>query len=244
MDYEFVTYETGSDGVATITLNRPPVNAFNRQMSGELVLALDRFAHAEDERVLILTGAGRVFSTGEDLKNINLVASDFQMQKYAREALRDYHNIVRAILRTGKPIVAMLNGVAAGAGMSIALACDYRYAENSKSFVPAFESMGLIPDSGMILTLTRLKEKSTILKYPTVLDAFVESLAQASPLAYALSKEIRNKALLQELNENVFPWEIRAQTACLQSDYFKQKARAFLGKQKEAKEVMSHGRKA
>ncbi|MFY9457954.1 MAG: enoyl-CoA hydratase-related protein, partial [Candidatus Spechtbacterales bacterium] len=73
--YRFIEYEAGENGITTITLNRPErMNAFNRVMSGELVLAIDRFAHDEDGKTLILTGAGRAFSTGEDLRNINLDA--------------------------------------------------------------------------------------------------------------------------------------------------------------------------
>jgi 2-(1,2-epoxy-1,2-dihydrophenyl)acetyl-CoA isomerase len=272
-DYEFIKYETDGNGITTITLNRPPVNAFNRAMSRDLVFALDRFAHAQDERALLLTGAGRWFSTGEDLKNICLDASDSEIREYTQKALRDYHNIIRAILHTGKPVIAALNGVAAGAGMSLALACDYRlteclslYSNNDTVFVPAFADMGLIPDSGMVETLPRLAGRKAAQKLCEergikicTADALrlnlleigspmerAKSLASGSQLAFALSKQVRNSALLHELNTLVFPWEIRAQTKCLQGDYFKEKARAFLNPkmQKEAREAISHGRKA
>jgi 2-(1,2-epoxy-1,2-dihydrophenyl)acetyl-CoA isomerase len=257
--YRHILYETGDDGITKITLNRPPVNAFNRVMSQELVLALDRFACARDERALVLTGAGKAFSTGEDLASINLDATIPQMHKYAEEALRDYHEIVRTILLTGKPIIAELNGVAAGAGMSITLACDYRlteypawHSDNDTVFVPAFADMGLVPDSGMVATFPRLAGRKVAqelceergVKISTA-DALrlnlleigspiklAKSLAEGSALAFAFSKEIRNKALLYKLNKRVFPWELHAQADCLASGYFKEKARAFLAKQK------------
>lgn len=264
-EYKYILYETGDSGITTITLNRPEsMNAFNRQMSGELVLALDRFAHDNDGKVLVLTGAGRAFSAGEDLRNINLDASDLEMREYAKEALRDYHNIVRAILRTGKPIIAVLNGIAAGAGLSIALACDQRYAlwqdvndtASSKDiFIPAFADMGLVADAGMTATLPRLVGRPETQKWcetpgkhisigeamrldtmggwvsPIFLETTISNeLLNSSLAAYAFSKELRNSALVYKLNKRVFPWELRAQTACLQSDYFKEKARAFLKK--------------
>lgn len=266
-EYAHLLYETDGDGITTITLNRPErMNAFNRKMSGELVLALDRFAHGDDEKVLVLTGAGRAFSTGEDLRNINLGASDMEIREYAKEALRDYHNIVRAILLTGKPIVAMLNGIAAGAGLSIALACDERYAltevidvESGRAniLVPAFADMGLVADAGMTATLSRLVGRQEAQKWCEmpgkrisivkaislkIIDSWLianfpktttlEEFLNLSPVAYAFSKELRNNALIYKLNKRVFPWELRAQTICLQSDYFKEKARAFLGRQK------------
>lgn len=270
-NYKCIRHEVDDKGIATITLNRPEIgNAFNRQMSGELVLALDRFAHGDDEKVLVLTGAGSKFSVGEDLGNINLVASDLEMRKFAEEALRDYHNIVRAILRTGKPIVAMLNGVAAGAGLSIALACDRRYAlvqtgdaESGRAniLIPAFADMGLVADAGMTATLPKLVGRQEAQKWcetPGKRVGIAEAIGlkaidnwlttsfpgttasndflSISPVAYALSKELRNSSLVYKLNKRVFPWELRAQTACLQSDYFKERAKAFLAKQK-AKEV-------
>ena len=261
--YAHILYETDDKGVATITLNRPErMNAFNRKMSGELILALDRFAHDEAGSALVLTGAGRAFSTGEDLSNINLDANYDEMCEYARTALRDYHGIVQWILGVQKPVVALLNGVAAGAGLSIALACDYRIVVgdsddlkgNRSIFVPAFADMGLIADSGMTATLPRLVGKHEAQKWcelprygvsigkgialgvvddPTTLDI----IAKGSPAAYAFSKDARNNALLYKLNKRVFPWELCAQTACLQSYYFKGKARAFLAKQKAVKEA-------
>lgn len=264
--YEHILYSAAEDGITTITLNRPErMNAFNRKMSGELVLALDRFAHADDAKVLVLTGAGRAFSTGEDLRNINLAASDLEMREYAQEALRDYHNIVRAIVLTRKPIIAMINGVAAGAGLSIALACDQRCAFTQAIDVefgmniltPAFADMGLVADAGMTATLPRLigRQKAqrwceTPGKRISITEAislniiddwltasFFEIITASgflnqSPIAYAFSKELRNSALVYELNKRVFPWELRAQTACLQSGYFKKKARAFLARRR------------
>ena len=272
---KYIKYETDSNGITTVTLSRPPVNAFNREMSHELILALDSFAAREGEKILILTGEGKAFSTGEDLRNIDLDWSNSEMSEYADQALRKYHEIVRMILRTGKPIIAMLNGFAAGAGMSIALACDERYAliedasresYDASIFFPAFVDMGLVADAGMTATLPRLvgKHKSQELcDEPgvrlTIQDSLQLGIIDAcvwmssvdpgfvtvtgkhiprgfSPLAYGLSKNIRNEALLYKLDKRVFPWEFRAQTSCLLSDYFKDKAKAFLAKPKIKKD--------
>jgi len=236
MDYKFIQYQTSADGITTITLNRPPVNAFNAQMRSDLIRALQSFDIARDERIAILTGAGKYFSAGEDLHNVPLNGNDMRddmaIAAYAAETLEQYHTIIRAILSICKPIVAVVNGMAAGAGLSIALACDYRYASTPNSFVTAFESMGLICDSGMMSTLPRLEDKTTLLEHSEILDELMRSLAKISPLAYSFSKQMRNSALFRELNEHVFPWEIRAQTECLQSEYFKQKAKEFLTKEK------------
>lgn len=258
MDYKFLTYETDKDGIVTITLNRPPVNAFNYDMRRELSIALDRFNLSLDERVLILTGAGKYFSTGEDLDNINLDADDMEMTAYVSYTLAQYHKIVREILGIGKPIIAMLNGVTAGSGLSIALACDYRYVPlhlaryhlDMRILNPVFASMGLIADAGMTATLTRFigqREAQRWCETPGVIisiaeaikagvveitdrDDYANNIANVSATAYAFSKKMRNSALIRELNKYVFPWEIRAQTECLQSEYFKQKAQEFFAR--------------
>ena len=276
MAYEFIKYETSADGITTITLNRPPVNAFNAQMRDELIHALKRFDTARGERISILTGAGKRFSAGEDLRNVNLEACDMEMSAYASQTLEQYHAIVRHILSIGKPIIALLNGEAAGAGMSIALACDYRIAkvtdlkaDRSKTIMrPAFADLGLIADSGMTATLPRLaqqEDKRKIqawyetpgrflsledtllaglinvlphdqlsLSFEEKLRSFLvndEKLLEVSPLCYRIYKAERNKALLYELERAVFAWEISAQTECLQSQCFKQRAKEFLDKQ-------------
>src|SRR3989440_4978910 len=144
--------ETSRDGgVLTITLNRPDVlNAFNAAMHGALQAALKEARDAE-VRVVVLTGAGRGFCVGQDLTEFREAAGDIG------ERLRSsYHPTILALRGLEKPVIAAVNGAAAGAGLSLALACDLRLASDSASFVPAFINIGLVPDSGGSFFATRL----------------------------------------------------------------------------------------
>jgi 2-(1,2-epoxy-1,2-dihydrophenyl)acetyl-CoA isomerase len=144
--------ETSQDGgVLTITLNRPDVlNAFNTEMHRGLAEALDT-ARAEEVRAVVLTGAGRGFCVGQDLTEFRESPGDIG------ERLRaNYHPNVLAIRALEKPVIAAVNGAAAGAGLSIACACDLRIASDAASFVPAFIGIGLIPDSGGSYFIRRL----------------------------------------------------------------------------------------
>jgi 2-(1,2-epoxy-1,2-dihydrophenyl)acetyl-CoA isomerase len=136
--------ETSRDGgVLTITLNRPDVlNAFNSSMHKALGEALAEAADAS-VRAVVLTGAGRGFCVGQDLTEFREGASDIGSR------LRDnYHPNILAIRALEKPVIAAVNGAAAGAGLSFAGACDIRLASDTASFVPAFINIGLVPDSG------------------------------------------------------------------------------------------------
>jgi 2-(1,2-epoxy-1,2-dihydrophenyl)acetyl-CoA isomerase len=141
----------GDGGVLTITLNRPDVlNAFNAAMHEALAAALDEAADPS-VRAVVLTGAGRGFCVGQDLNEFREAPGDIG------ERLRgNYHPNVLAIRRLEKPVIAAVNGAAAGAGLSIACACDLRIAADSASFVPAFINIGLIPDSGGTYFISRL----------------------------------------------------------------------------------------
>src|SRR5438309_7900239 len=144
--------ETSRDGgVLTITLNRPDVlNAFNAAMHKALAAAL-KDARVPDVRALVITGAGRGFCVGQDLTEFREAPRDIGSR------LRDtYHPNVLALRTLEKPVIAAVNGVAAGAGMSFACACDLRIAADSASFVPAFINIGLIPDSGGSYFVTRI----------------------------------------------------------------------------------------
>src|SRR5215210_5348382 len=144
--------ETSRDGaVLTITLNRPEVlNAFNTPMHSGLAAAL-KDARDGSVRAVVLTGAGRGFCVGQDLTEFRQAPGDIGSR--LRE---NYHPNIRAIRHLEKPVIAAMNGVAAGAGMSLACACDLRLAADSASFVPAFINIGLIPDSGGSYFVTRL----------------------------------------------------------------------------------------
>jgi 2-(1,2-epoxy-1,2-dihydrophenyl)acetyl-CoA isomerase len=136
--------------VQTITLNRPEVlNAFNRALHKALRDAL-REARDPEVRAVVLTGAGRGFSAGQDLK-------EFGEAGDVGDALRDtYHPNVLAIRALEKPVIAAVNGPAAGAGLSFACACDLRIAADDATFVPAFINIGLVPDSGGTYFVRRL----------------------------------------------------------------------------------------
>jgi 2-(1,2-epoxy-1,2-dihydrophenyl)acetyl-CoA isomerase len=139
-----------ADGVATITLNRPEVlNALNGAMRRELLAALKAAGRDPDVRALVITGEGRGFCAGADLRGGSA-------EREFRRVLRaEYNPLIRAIRDLPRPVVAAVNGVAAGAGMSLALAADLVVAAADARFVPAFGRIGLVPDSGLTRTLVR-----------------------------------------------------------------------------------------
>jgi 2-(1,2-epoxy-1,2-dihydrophenyl)acetyl-CoA isomerase len=144
--------ETTRDGaVLTITLNRPDVlNAFNAAMHQALSAALKE-AEAATVRAVVITGAGRGFCVGQDLTEFREAPGDIG------ERLRgNYHPNILALRRLEKPVLAAVNGPAAGAGLSFACACDLRLAAVSATFVPAFINIGLVPDSGGTYFVRRL----------------------------------------------------------------------------------------
>lgn len=138
-------------GVLTITLNRPDVyNAFNAALHAALNAALVE-AGDPDVRAVVITGAGRGFCSGQDLREFQAV------QATIREALEEtYHPNIRLIRGLEKPVLAAVNGPAAGAGLSLACACDVRIASDAASFVPGFIGIGLVPDSGGTWFIHRL----------------------------------------------------------------------------------------
>lgn len=141
------------DGVATITLNRPEaLNALTVPMKQALLVAFRRVARDTSVRAVILTGAGRAFCAGQDLRE-RLQPDAAPLGVEVRER---YNPIIRAMRALPKPIVAAVNGVAAGAGASLAMACDIRIASESASFALAFGRVGLVPDSGATWLLPRL----------------------------------------------------------------------------------------
>jgi 2-(1,2-epoxy-1,2-dihydrophenyl)acetyl-CoA isomerase len=137
---------TARDGaVLTITLNRPDVfNAFNRALHAALAGALEEAADPE-VRAVVITGAGRGFCSGQDLKEFQEIPSDGGIRARLEET---YHPNIRAIRSLEKPVVGAVNGACAGAGLSLACACDVRVASSAASFVPGFIGIGLVPDSG------------------------------------------------------------------------------------------------
>ena len=141
-------------GVRTITLNRPDdLNAFDVRMKSELAAELKQVARDRSVRCLVITGGGRAFCSGQDLKEATERKDGFDFTGALR---KQYNPIIMALASLEVPTIASINGVAAGAGWSLALACDLRIASTKAKFVGAFSKIGLVPDSGMTWTLPRL----------------------------------------------------------------------------------------
>ncbi|MGF9905804.1 enoyl-CoA hydratase-related protein [Brevibacillus porteri] len=150
--YETILYEV-SEGVAVMTLNRPDkFNAFTAVMNKEIIDALKQAQKDADVRCIVLTGAGRAFNAGQDLSDVS-GGGDVDYGGFLRDR---YNPMILQFQKTEKPIIAAVNGVAAGAGMSVALACDIRLASEKASFVNAFVNIGLVPDSGGCYFLPRI----------------------------------------------------------------------------------------
>ncbi|MBA3365323.1 MAG: enoyl-CoA hydratase/isomerase family protein [Actinobacteria bacterium] len=235
----------------TITLNRPDVlNAFNSAMHRAFAAALKDARDAE-VRAVVLTGAGRGFCVGQDLAEFREGAGDIGQR------LRDtYHPNVRAIRALEKPVIAAVNGPAAGAGLSFACACDIRIAADSASFVPAFVNIGLIPDSGGSLFVTRLLGYSRAFEWLTSgrkltaaeahawglvsevvehgrLSArareLAESLAAMPTRGIGMTKRLLDRAAGPALDEQL-EREAQLQTAATASEDFREGVNAFLEK--------------
>ncbi|MCC6702463.1 MAG: enoyl-CoA hydratase/isomerase family protein, partial [Fluviicola sp.] len=141
------------NGVCTLTLNRPEVfNSFNKEMAMALQSALDAAADDKSIRAIVITGNGKAFCAGQDLAE----AMDPNGPEL-KSIVRDHYNpIIQKIRTIEKPVIAAVNGVAAGAGANIALACDLTVAKHSAAFIQAFSKIGLIPDSGGTFFLPRI----------------------------------------------------------------------------------------
>jgi 2-(1,2-epoxy-1,2-dihydrophenyl)acetyl-CoA isomerase len=170
-----VEVETSRDGaVLTITLNRPDVlNALNKAMQDALAGAL-REARDPEIRAVVVTGAGRGFCVGQDLTEFREAPGDI-----ADRLRGSYHPNVLAIRGLEKPVIASVNGPAAGAGLSLAAACDLRIAADSATFVPAFINIGLVPDSGGTFFIARLLGSARAFEWMTSGRRLTAAEAQA-----------------------------------------------------------------
>ncbi len=195
-DLEGLRYETG-EGIATITLDRPAaLNALTVPLKEALIEAFGRAGRDTGVRVVVLTGAGRAFCAGQDLRErLEPAAAPLEVELRER-----YNPLILAMWRLDKPIVGAINGVAAGAGASLAFACDIRLASEQASFVLAFGRVGLIPDSGATWLLPRLigLAKATELALTTeplsAADALRLGLVARVVPADALAAETRAQA--------------------------------------------------
>jgi 2-(1,2-epoxy-1,2-dihydrophenyl)acetyl-CoA isomerase len=246
--------ESRRDGaVLTITLNRPDVlNAFNAAVHEALGAALDE-ATDDAVRAVVITGAGRGFCVGQDLSEFREATGDI------RERLEQtYHPNIRAIRALEKPVIASMNGAAAGAGLSLACACDIRIASDAAFFVPGFIGIGLVPDSGgsyfihRLLGSPRAFEWMTTNRRLTAAEAHAWGLvsevveadvlpARAAELAghYAaaptrgvgMTKRLFDHADTASLEEQL-AFEAELQSAATQTEDFREGVAAFLEKRK------------
>ncbi len=228
MAYETVLIEDAQGvGVRTITLNRPQaLNAFNETLKDELIDALKAAARDKGVRCLVVTGAGRAFCAGQDLKDRTDSADGAGPGSFSA-SLRDKYNPMIMTIRTmEKPVIAAVNGVAAGAGCSLALACDLRVVADKATFIQAFVKIGLVPDSGATFLLPRLVGlgkafelavtgdpldagsaltlglANSVVPGEALLTATMDlatRLAQAPTRAIGLTKRAMNRALLVDL---------------------------------------------
>lgn len=156
MSVETVLYAVES-GVATITLNRPDkLNSFTPEMHAALAGALDRAANDASVRAVLLTGAGRGFCAGQDLADPAISPLDGKQPDLGLQIDKFYGPLIRKVRALPKPVIAAVNGTAAGAGANLALACDIVLAAKSASFIQAFCKIGLVPDTGGTFFLPRL----------------------------------------------------------------------------------------
>jgi len=214
-------------GVLTLTLNRPDaLNSFNVEMKEALLAGLKDAGRDKQVRVVVLTGAGRAFSAGQDLRE----RQGQDVADLGTELRARYNPIVLAMRRLEKPVIGAINGVAAGAGISVALACDLRIAADNASFIEVFARVGLVPDTGSTWFLPRLvgyaKAAEMIFTADPVdaataeriglvnrvvpaadlmteANALARKLAQSAPQALALAKRGLNRALESGLEETL-----------------------------------------
>ena len=144
MNYETILFDV-NNGIANLTLNRPDVfNAFNEQLSADVNDALKNVSKDRSIRVLVITGSGKAFCSGQDLKSI----AGSSNRSLSDSLYKRYNPMIRAIRNLNVPVICKLNGVAAGAGCSLALACDMIIASENASLIEVFVNVGLVLDSG------------------------------------------------------------------------------------------------
>jgi 2-(1,2-epoxy-1,2-dihydrophenyl)acetyl-CoA isomerase len=253
MTYSTILYDT-ADGVATIILNRPDMrNAFNDQMAEELQAALKSAERDAAVRSLVLTGAGAGFCAGQDLAAIRARGDDVSFRAHLQHT---FHPIVAKLASIEKPVIAAVNGAAAGAGFGIAIACDFRYASETAKFRMAFIGIALAPDSGTSFFLPRLiglgralelAYTNDLIDAPTALSLglvnkvlppdqllpvtldLARKLAQAPTKSLGLTKRAMSRALTATLDE-ALDYEAHLQEVAGRSADHKEGVAAFLEK--------------
>lgn len=257
MDYETILVEK-SDGVATITLNRPQtLNAWDRQMGLEVTDALEDIRGDMDTRVVIMTGAGRGFSSGADVAHLAQVAEHRSHLGNLTNREASIVSVALQMRRLEKPVIGAINGVTAGGGFGIALACDLRIASEKAQFSQVFVRRGLVPDVGSTFFLPKLigVEKALELIFTGDLISAQEAveiglvsrvfphddlmpetmklakrLATGPPIAMGLAK----RAVYQGLESNDLPshldLELSFNSLCFFTEDFREGVKSFLEK--------------
>lgn len=253
MTYETLLVEI-TDGIGVITLNRPDsFNAANEQLTTDLQAALAYMRDNDDVRCVVLTGAGKAFCSGQDLKD----APSGGGKRSLRDSLeRRYNPIIRAMQSMPKPIIAGINGVAAGAGLSLALAADVRVMSSSARFVEAFIAIALIPDSGAtwfyprMMGYARAFEFATLNQpitaeeahrlgmvnavvhpkaFRTALMNLARQYAQGPTQTYGFVKQLLQKGMQQSLDE-MLELEADLQQRAGESEDYREGVQAFIEK--------------
>jgi 2-(1,2-epoxy-1,2-dihydrophenyl)acetyl-CoA isomerase len=241
------------NGVFYITFDRPDkFNSFNRDLALGVQAALKEAGSNEEVRAVVITGNGKAFCAGQDLAE----ATDPNGPALSTIVSDHYNPIITAIRKLPKPVIAAVNGVAAGAGANIALACDIVVAHEKASFIQAFSKIGLIPDSGGTFTLPRLvgfQRASALMMtgdkvpaaqalqmgmiyqvfpedtYADEVTALAERMAQMPTKGLALTKSALNKAYMNDLRSQL-DLEESLQTRAGQTEDFNEGVQAFLEK--------------
>lgn len=184
------------NGVCTLTLNRPEVfNSFNKEMALALQNELDACEKDENVRAIVLVGTGKAFCAGQDLAEV-MDPNGPELQSIVRD---HYNPIIQRIRSIEKPIIAGVNGVAAGAGANIALACDLTIAKKSASFIQAFSKIGLIPDSGGTYYLPRIIGSQKALALMMTGEKISADQADALNMIYKSVEDEQFEAEIQKL---------------------------------------------
>ncbi|HCP40757.1 MAG TPA: 2-(1,2-epoxy-1,2-dihydrophenyl)acetyl-CoA isomerase [Cryomorphaceae bacterium] len=242
-----------ADGVMTITFDRPDkFNSFNRELALDVQSALEQAAGDDAIRCVVITGNGKAFCAGQDLSE----AIDSEGPELSTIVREHYNPIILAIRNLPKPVIAAVNGVAAGAGANIALACDIIVAHEKASFIQAFSKIGLIPDSGGTFTLPRLvgfQRASALMmtgdkvsanqglqmgmiyqvftaeEYEGQVHSLALKMAQMPTKGLALTKAALNKAYVNELQQQL-ELEETLQVRASKTYDFNEGVQAFLEK--------------
>jgi 2-(1,2-epoxy-1,2-dihydrophenyl)acetyl-CoA isomerase len=254
MSFEQIAWEV-SDGVGWIRMNRPDkLNALTSRMASEMLEALSRAAEDDAVRCVVVTGEGRGFSAGQDLTEFR--DRGLEQLDVAEHLRSGYNRLITAVVEVPKPVVAGVNGVAAGAGLSLACACDVRIASETARFLQAFVKIGLVPDSGGNWLLPRVVGHAKALElsitgeqidavealriglvnrvvpaeqFPKELETYAQMLAAGATRAIGATKRLLTEGLSPSLYETL-EREAASQGELAGSEDFLEGVQAFLQK--------------